>query len=463
MKPGARAQAIPDERMRRPTESADMTSTDLRPATDAAAAVAPAGPAGVDALMRTRRASLVFVAIVFASTLVQVLVQAVPAAAAGDAWQNALPAPVVLTAIVVGCAAQAAALLCSARRPGLAVMLTLLIYLALVFVTQAPAWLWPSMLVVPVALFLLGGVRRVRIALVWLVVTSTLYCAGMVSWALTLGIDPGLVTAFILGQSVEFVGVATGATALGVWWGDLSHRASAAWRSAQDASREHDLRVARARELERDRIAQELHDVAGQHLAGLLTLTDGVLSLATARPHDALEMVAEVRAEGKFAAASLYGAIADLAATGTAPAGSTRDLRQVEDLVAFWRRRGARIELTTAGDLGDVPAVVSTTGFRCVQEALTNAAKHAPGAEIRIEVDAAPEHLSIVIENEPAPAQAKSAAGGTGLGWGLAGLRERVSLVNGTLVATHSEAGGFHVGMNIPLVDFRHPPRVEAR
>ena len=151
-----------------------MTSSELRPATDAATPVVPTGPSGFDALMRTRRASIIFVGIVFASTLVQVLVQAVPAAAAGEAWQNPLPPAVVLTALVVGCAAQAAALLCSARRPVLAVVLTLVVYLALVFVSQAPAWLWPSMFVVPVALFLLGCVQRPRFALTWLLVTAAL-------------------------------------------------------------------------------------------------------------------------------------------------------------------------------------------------------------------------------------------------------------------------------------------------
>src|SRR3546814_10215650 len=86
---------------------------------------------------------------------------------------------------------------------------------------------------------------------------------------------------------------------------------------AERARREHDERVARARTVERARIARELHDVAGQHLAGLITLSDAALSLAADRPEEALRLVEDVRSEGRFAAASLAGAIADLGAVET--------------------------------------------------------------------------------------------------------------------------------------------------
>ena len=61
--------------------------------------------------------------------------------------------------------------------------------------------------------------------------------------------------------------------------------------------------------------------MAGQHLAGLITLADAALAIAPSRPAEALALVEEVRDEGRFAAASLARALADLRAVGTEPRG----------------------------------------------------------------------------------------------------------------------------------------------
>lgn len=440
-----------------------MTSFDLRPAADAKSPVVVAPAAQLDrvtAVLRTRRAAFVFAAIVCVATLVQVLVNPLAGVLSeGATWQHplGLPVAVVVILVTIGCCAQSAALLWSGRRPVVALLVTLTIYLLLVVVAAVPNWMSAMQLVVAIALFLLGAARSTRTTLSWWAAATALYIGVTLAWTVALGTKVEIALAFVLGQSVGFVAITAGAAALGLWWGEQSRRANRARDEAEAAAHAYETQVAIAREVERDRIAQELHDVAAQHLAGLIALSDGALAIAATQPQAALRLVEEVRAEGHFAAASLYGALADLSAVGGEPNGATRDLRRVAELVEFWRRRGTPVELQVAGRLDDLPAVVSTTGFRCVQEALTNAAKHAPGAAVRVEIDAAPNHLSIAVENDAPPTRGTPAPGiGLGLGWGLSGLRERVGLLDGTLFAASTDEGGFRVQMRVPTVDFGH-------
>ncbi|MFZ8283927.1 hypothetical protein ACO1KS_14110, partial [Staphylococcus aureus] len=75
----------------------------------------------------------------------------------------------------------------------------------------------------------------------------------------------------------------------------------------------------------------------------------------------------------------------------------TPDLRDLETLARFWRERGMEVSLEVRGDLEDAPVVVSSTAYRAVQEGLSNAAKHAPGApvEVRVTVDAERLHAAV--------------------------------------------------------------------
>jgi signal transduction histidine kinase len=412
----------------------------------------PQHPIGV--VFGRRRTELVFVAIVAAATLLQALMNPLAAVWSGQPVEWSLPVPFAATValVVIGCCVQAVALLVTGRRPALAVVATLGVYLLLVVTLSVPQWLTGMQLVVATALFMLGSVRAARTALGWCAVGLASFVAVLFAWSLAIGTEVGLAAAFVLAQGVSFLAVTAGATALGLWWGEQYRRTARERQQVESATREYETRVARERELERERIAQELHDVAAQHLSGLIALTDGALAIASTQPEAALRLVEEVRAEGLFAAASLYGALEDLSAVGGEQRGATRDLRRVDELIDFWRQRGASVGLQVVGGLDDVPAVVSTTGFRCVQEALTNAAKHAPGARVRVEINAAADHLHVAVENDP-PADSAAPAG-VGLGWGLSGLRKRVNLLDGTLVTAATDDGGFRVQMRVPTRDF---------
>jgi signal transduction histidine kinase len=304
--------------------------------------------------------------------------------------------------------------------------------------------------VIGLALFLLATRKPVAVSIAWLVGIVTVPMAGLLVWFLAIGVTLSGAVGYVATEAVRLAAPAIAATALGVWWGKQTRRVSRARAQAEAAKREHDQRVEEAEQKERARIAQELHDVAGQHLAGLITLADAALTIAPARPDEALRLVEEVRDEGRFAAASLAGALADLRAVGTDARETTRDLRQADDLVQYWQKRGVSIELTIAGPVDELPAVVSATAYRSAQEAITNAAKHAPGSKVDVDIAVRPDRLDVTVANAAGSAKAPPVPG-LGLGWGLAGIRERIDLLRGTLDYGTTPEGGWVVRFVIPV------------
>ena len=400
---------------------------------------------------RTRRASIVFVVIVAAMSTLQVLSSPITAMLAGPVdWPFAFSVPVIFLILTVACTVQPAALLLSDRLPRTAVFATVVVYLAMLMGLDIPNWLTGTYLVVALGQFLLASRLPVASAVGCLLGLILLEMGGLFVWGVFYTGDAGLALSFMANQFLGFTAPVLGATALGIWWNVQVRRVEFAREQALLARRDHDARVAEARERERARIAQELHDVAGQHLAGLVTLADAAISLAPARPDEAIRLVGEVRNEGRFAAASLAGALSDLHADSAEPAETTRDLRRSNELVEYWTQRGMHIAFTRSGAVADLPAVVSTTAYRGLQEALTNAAKHAPGAPVEASVTVTADRLDVRVGNS-ARHEESAPLPGLDLGWGLRGMRERVELLRGTLFAGPTATGGWEVRIAIPI------------
>lgn len=415
----------------------------------------PAGPAmkhdDGERLLGSARSGAVFVTTVFVVTVVQsLMVPIVDLITAQLGWPLVIPAGVGITLLLAGCAVQALVFLLVDRRPEVTVVVTTAVYLALVVGLGVPSWLSGMKLVIALSLFFLATRRRALTSLLWLVGVSIATVVTVTLWALSLGDDVSFTLAFSLGEALTFIAPAAGAVALGIWWGARKRRTARARERAEIAEREHEHRVEQARDRERARIAQELHDVAGQHIAGLITLTDAALQMAVSRPDDARELMADVRSEGQFAAASLAGALSDLRAVGTELPEMTADLRRIDELISYWRKRGTEVELVTEGDFADLPAVVSTSVYRCVQEALTNAAKHAPGAPVSVAVRHSFDQLSLVVENGRAD-DGRVPVAGLGLGWGLSGVTERIELLRGSLRTGPTPEGGWRLDLNVPV------------
>lgn len=401
------------------------------------------------AILGTPRAAVLFALTVFIATTVQVLATPVSALVGGDGeWPFELPVASVLTLLVSGCAVQAAALMFSDRLPQSAVAVVIAVYLALATGLGVPTWLTGMYLVIALALFLLATRRPLVIAVLWLAVTVVAVVGGLFWWMQALGTPFHAAFWWIAAEAARFAAPAAAGTILGLWWAGKVNRMRAAREAAEQARRDHDARVAQAQSTERARIAQELHDVAGQHLAGLISLADAAIKIAPDRPGSALNLLEEVRDEGRFAAASLAGALADLRATSPTSGTVVPDLRNADELVQYWRGRGMAVDLTVSGDIGNLPTVVSTTAYRCMQEALTNAATHSPGSEVTVRVNGGDDTLIVAVVNG-APA-ATAAHAGLGLGWGLRGMLERVELLRGTMSTQEPDTGGFRVHIEIP-------------
>jgi signal transduction histidine kinase len=125
-------------------------------------------------------------------------------------------------------------------------------------------------------------------------------------------------------------------------------------------------------------------------------------------------------------------------------------LRRVEQLVAETRDAGLSVDLRVAGSLDALSPGVDLAGYRIIQEALTNALKHAPGSHVSVEIHSASHQLEIGVRDDGGAAPASQAANGR-VGHGLIGMRERVSLYGGSLTTGAASGGGFRVHARIPL------------
>jgi len=201
---------------------------------------------------------------------------------------------------------------------------------------------------------------------------------------------------------------------------------------------------------EKARIARELHDVVAHSVTVLLDQVGSArVSLATA-PEQAQDQLLAAEESGRQALEELRRLLRVLRTTGdqtssdltTVPQPGLGDLRS---LIATFQTAGTRIECFVTGESGDVGPGLGVTVYRIVQEALTNAVKHAPGSRIvvRIRVDA--DEIRIQVTDDGRSADASSteqvAPGPPGAGLGLVGIRERVSLFGGRFSARPSDQG----------------------
>ncbi|WFE30443.1 histidine kinase [Solwaraspora sp. WMMD791] len=225
---------------------------------------------------------------------------------------------------------------------------------------------------------------------------------------------------------------------------DRAHRAEA----------EQQLRISQARQLERTRIAREMHDVLA-HRISLLSLHAGALEF---RPDASREEV--TRAAGVIRVTA-HQALQDLREvigvlrTGPAPDDQPAEppqptLADLPALVDESRQAGARVRLVDRVD--DAPALptgLGRTAYRIVQEGLTNARKHAPGAAALVTVTGRPgDGLTVeVVSRRPV---APSATAIPGAGTGLVGLAERTALAGGRLTHGPTDAGDFRLGAWLP-------------
>ncbi|MFE9426314.1 sensor histidine kinase [Kitasatospora sp. NPDC006697] len=214
-----------------------------------------------------------------------------------------------------------------------------------------------------------------------------------------------------------------------------------------DLERDQAEATAKALEEERARIAAELHDVV-THNVSMMVIQAGAgrRVLDSGDPEQAREALLAVESAGRAAMAELRHVMGLLAVSGGVEAVDELEpqpgLDQLEQLVARVRAAGLPVELALALPEEPLPSGVDLTAYRVVQEALTNAIKHAVGATATVSVAPEGDFLRIEVANtagRPGP------QAGTGGGRGLLGMRERLALYGGELDAGRRIGGGYQV------------------
>ncbi|MFF3577845.1 sensor histidine kinase [Streptomyces mirabilis] len=211
---------------------------------------------------------------------------------------------------------------------------------------------------------------------------------------------------------------------------------------------------------ERARIARELHDVVTHHVTAMVVQSDAAQFLLTSAPERAGEGLVAVSDTGRRALTELRYLLGVLEATGESavadPARADRApaLGRVSDLVEQARRSGQPVEFGEQGERRTRSVDVELAAYRVVQEALTNAMRHASGQMTHVLVRHREEHVEIKVTTDapaasPATVPVTRKPGPAG-GRGLAGLRARVRMLDGELEARARPEGGFEVRATIP-------------
>ncbi|MDP9828112.1 signal transduction histidine kinase [Kineosporia succinea] len=213
--------------------------------------------------------------------------------------------------------------------------------------------------------------------------------------------------------------------------------------AARSAERAAQAEARSALLAERARIARDVHDVLAHSLAGVnmqLELADALLETGD------LERV-------RAANAKAHSLVKDSLQQAQWTVHALREdvLPLTDTLTAMLDSSGHHDVLTITGEAREVPAAVVQNLLRIAQESLTNAARHAPGGPVHVELDHRPQHVRLRVTNAPAT---RAVTNGTGSGMGLVGMRERVALLRGTITAgpvtEGPDAGGWRVEAEVP-------------
>jgi signal transduction histidine kinase len=247
--------------------------------------------------------------------------------------------------------------------------------------------------------------------------------------------------------ALVFVG---GPFALGRLLRDRTRRALESERRAADAEAERDEQARLAAVAERARIAREMHDVVSHAISAMAIQTQAVrrrLRPDQEREADDLRALEVTARQAMAEMRRLFGALrADDEPALLLP---RPGLAQLDELVAESRATGVPVALAVEGERRPLAPGVDLAAYRIVQEALTNARKHARGAS-RVDLRIGFDDRRVVIEVAD-----DGAANGNGApqGHGLIGMRERVSLYGGTLHTGRRPEGGFEVRATLPAGD----------
>ncbi|MEV7725140.1 sensor histidine kinase [Streptomyces sp. NPDC087917] len=281
--------------------------------------------------------------------------------------------------------------------------------------------------------------------------------------------------AFLL--SVPLPSVGQGGALLADLWGPLANGLAASvvvatalvvkrWQREVEANRQ--LLADRAVAEERRRIARELHDIVAHHITTMQLMAGGARANLEHDPEAAREALMVLEGSGRMALGEMR-QLLDVLRAGEepekAPPAPQPGADDLERIVTESRLGGMETEFTVSGPVRPLPPTVGLTVFRVVQEALTNARKHAGEASARVRLTYHHDEVAVeVCDDGPGdgPPRRTTTARPPGQGgYGLIGMRERVVLQGGTLEAAPHRDGGFRVAARIPVAPGAGAPEAE--
>ncbi len=314
-------------------------------------------------------------------------------------------------------------------------------WLALLLVPLLPGywaggWPWgPVQILVLLVVFCAAGIHRGRLVL-WSAAALTL-----VPWWLWLARDEADLRG-PAAATVAFAAVAIAVDSIG-----------ARWRVQQDLAaqtKRTELEQARLAVLEeRTRIARELHDVVAHHMSLIAVRAETAPYRLSGLPDAVSAEFQSLSAAAREALTDMRRLLGVLRYEEAALRAPQPRLSDLPELVSAARLAGVAVELSAPSGLDQVPAGVGVCAYRIVQESLSNASQHAPGAPVTVSVDQGGGAVLLRVAN--GPGRAVTPAGGPGQGNGLTGMRERVALLGGSLSAGPDADGGFVVSAVLPV------------
>jgi signal transduction histidine kinase len=357
-------------------------------------------------------------------------------------WEIFIPGVAALIALPLGLAA---------ATPLRAWRLQVVVAVVVVLLVPPVGWVgppWPATMVFVALYVTLAVAVRLELHLlvgVWLVTDATIVFGYLAKGG---GVDA-------LNEAYVAILFATIVIAYGYL---LGTRRRLQRELVQGREREQQQQARSALLEERARIARELHDVVAHHMSVIAVRAETAPFRIPGLPEAVKDDMAETGAIAREALTEMRRLLGVLrGADAGAELAPQPGMDGLEGLVAAVRGAGLAVHLRVDGGPRPLPAGVGLSAYRILQEALSNTLRHAPGAEVTVEVGFEPDRLRLRVHNDPPPAGGERPPPAPP-GHGIVGMRERAAMLGGTLAAGPTSDGGYLVEAALPLKP-DHEPR----
>jgi signal transduction histidine kinase len=201
-----------------------------------------------------------------------------------------------------------------------------------------------------------------------------------------------------------------------------------------------------AAQRERGAIARELHDIVAHSVTVMLIGVRGARDVLETEPRVAARTLEQVETSAEQSLAELRRILVLLRGRNTAETRPQPSLSDLDDLVAGYRAAGLPVRLEIAGEPLDLPSGVELSAYRIIEEALTNALKHAGATLVTVCLNYGGAELEVRVHDDGTGPREPGRGG-----HGLVGMRERVAVLGGELETGRGPGGGFRVAARLPI------------